>query len=229
MKILRISAMLMVTLFLFTLATFAAEFVPSIEIKDGPTLVDQDGAEDDTLLITPPSGKDDDNIHEDIVNNLDDALQDLEQALQDLIDNFDEIWDDITGGAPSDNAIISDVFDVRYESELGKDGDSTSVTFRVTVQDIEPEDLFVIITKPYGENAWRRVNFTIDEDGIIRIEGDTKSAYAIIRDKTALPTQGPDGPATAAVEYFVPAIVGIVVFGIAAAFCIVKITKRNVA
>ena len=232
MKILRFSAMLIAVMLLFTLVAFAAEFVPSIEYKDGPTVVKPDettdpGTPDDELLVTPPSAGED--AHDDIRDNLEDAMEALEEAIQDLVDNFDKIWEDITGDAPTENAIITDVFDVRYESELGKDDDGVTLSFDVTVQGIEPDDIFLIITKPYGENAWRIVNYTINEDGVITIEGTTKAAYAIIKDKAALPPVGPDGPATGVPEYLLPAVAGVVVFGTAAIFCIRKITKREEA
>ena len=231
MKFLRIFAILIVTALLFTLVASAAEKVPSIEIKPAPeTVVDPDATtgedgEKDDLIITPPADKDD--ADEDVKENIDDALEDLEKALQDLIENFDQIWEDVTGDAPPENAIITDVFDARYESEVGEEGEGVTITFDVKVQGIEPDDIVIIITKPQGENAWRIVNYTLNEDGTITIEGDTKSAYAIIRDKAALPTDRPDGPPTAVVEYFVPAAVGIVVFGTIAAFCVVKLTKKR--
>ncbi len=231
MKALRFAAMLMLAMFIFTMTAFAA-FVPSIEAIDSPELVDDpDRTEDDGLIVTPVDHLDDEDKdpHEDIEDALNDAMEDLEDAIHDLIENFEEIWDDITDGAPIENAVISEVFDVRFPDELGIEGDGKEITFDIRAVGLEYGDSFIIIAKSSDEDGWEIVNYTIDENGIITIEGTSKTVYAIIRDSAEMPKDGPDGPATGVSEYLLPAIIGAAAFGLGAVFCVVKLGKRNAA
>lgn len=231
MKTLRIVAILMLAMFLFTMTAFAA-FVPSIEAIDSPNLVDDpDRTDDDDLILTPVDHLDDEDkdSHEDIEDALVGAMDDLEDAIHDLIESFAEIWDDITDGAPIENAVISEVFDVRFPDELGIEGDGGEITFDFKATGLEYGDSFIIIAKPSYEESWKVVNYTINENGIITIEGTSKTVYAIIRDSAEMPMDGPDGPATGVSEYLRPAIIGAVLFALGAVFCVVKIGKRNAA
>ncbi len=232
MKALRIVAMLMLAMFILTTTAFAATFVPSIEAIDSPEHIDDpDSTDDDDLIITPIDHLDDEDkdLHDEIEDALEDAVDDLEKAIEDLIDNFEDIWDDVTDGAPIENAIITEIFDVRHLHEIGTEEDGKEITFDIKAIGLEYGDSFIIIAKTYGEDGWHIVNYTIDENGIITIEGTTKTVYAIIRDSAEMPKDGPDGPATGVSEYLMPAIIGAVVFGLGAVFCLVKISKRNAA
>ncbi|MBQ8249176.1 MAG: hypothetical protein IJY93_04745 [Clostridia bacterium] len=232
MKALRIAAMLMLAMFIFTTTAFAATFVPSIEAIDSPEHIDDpDSTEDDDLIVTPIDHLDDEDkeVHDEIEDALIDAKEDLEKALEDLIENFEEIWDEITDGAPIENAVITEIFDVRHLHEIGIEGEGKEISFDIRAIGLEYGDAFIIIAKSSDGDGWKIVNYTIDENGIITIEGTSKTVYAIIRDSAEMPQDGPDGPATGVSEYLTPAIIGAVVFGLGAVFCLVKIGKRNAA
>ena len=232
MKTLRIATILLIVVSLFVMAANAVEFTPSVEFKDGPEIVDPTDPDDpkaseDELYITPVGRRDDEDLDEDIKENLTDAKNDLEgnDDWEDILDDFEDIWNEATDGAPIEHAIVSDIIDVRYKEDPDQDG-TVTIVFDMKIQGLDSDDLFVIIAKPEG-GVWTAVEYTISEDGIITITVDNKSVFAIIRDKSAMPDIGPDGPATGVSPYFAPAIAGIVFFGAAAVLCVKKIAKRT--
>ena len=88
MKKIRVIAALVLVLCIFGISAVAAPFAPSVGSKPAPTPVE------DIVIVTPSTNtelKD---------NNLSNVA------------NFAGEWKDATGGAPIDNAIVSDVFEV---------------------------------------------------------------------------------------------------------------------
>lgn len=232
MKAIRVFSVLLVIVSLFTLGTLAIEFTPSIERKDGPEVVEGD----DDLIITPLKEIYDVpvDIHEDIKVSLADAEKELgESEWHDIIEEFAKLWDAFTGGAPIEHAVISDIFDVRYESELGTDlTDGKPVTFSIKIQGLTADDLFMIITKAADEEGWKNIEYTIDENGVITISATSMSTFAVIRDNGAAPVvdpNAPDSPQTGVSPYLVPAVIGAVLFIGIAAVCVGKLTKRTAA
>lgn len=232
MKALRIATILLIVVSLFVITANAVEFTPSVEFKDAPEIVnpadpDDPKANEDELEITPVGRLGDEDIDEDIKENLTDAKNDLEgnDDWEDILDNFEDIWNEATDGAPIEHAIVSDIIDVRYKEDPDHDG-TVTIVFDMKLQGLDSDDLFVIIAKPEG-GVWAAVDYTISEDGIVTITVGNKSVFAIIRDKSAMPDIGPDGPATGVSPYFAPAIAGMVFFGAAAAVCVSKVVKRT--
>lgn len=172
MKNVRFLPILLATILLFTFVSGAAKFTPSIERKDGPVLMEE-VRENDKLIITPIAHvySDKHDVHEDIKENLKSAENDLRQkTISELIPNFEAIWTHFTGGAPIEHAVVSDIFDVRFESELTEAKKSgEEITFRVKIQGLTPEDKFILISRPHGEKEWQ-----IDE----RINVPESTVYA---------------------------------------------------
>lgn len=205
MKSIRILTTMCLVALLFLQAVYAVPFTPSIERKDGPELIV--GGEGDRLILTPIShlykGVD---LHEDIEESLTNAEGDLKtDDWYELVPNFPEIWDKSTGGAPLDHAVISDIFDARFESELSSgENKGKPVTFKIKIQGIGADDLFLILARPSDEEEWSVIDYTIDENGVITISDTSMSAFAVVKDNGAAPVvdpNGPQSPQTAVVTY----------------------------
>ena len=158
MKNTRVFAVLLATVLLFTFVCGAATFTPSIVRKEAPTLLEQP-LESDRLIITPIAHvySDQHDVHEDIEENLKAAETSLkEKTLSQIIRNFDLIWEKATGGAPLGHAVVSDIFDVRFESELDEEEmKGQEITFRVKIQGLDADDKFILISRPHGETEWQ--------------------------------------------------------------------------
>ena len=230
MKTIRISALAVLAIFLLSLGVGAINMTPSVEIKDGPELVE---GEDD-LIITPVKDvhDEDKDVHDDIEESLRDTVEELESKTWDEIyHEFDEKWHETTEGAPREHAVVSDIFDVRYEGELSTDGEGKTVTFKIKVQGIDKDDLFLIISRCSEKEDWKLVEYTIDENGVITITGSTKASYVIVSDNGSIPVIGPDdpiSPPTAVLDYF-PSALGIAFVAIIVAVSLVAASKKETA
>ncbi len=226
------AALLFAIIALFTVGTLALDFVPSIQYKDEPELIEGD----DGIIITPISDvyDDDVDVHEDIHIDLTDAEEELsgtewEELIKDLIDH----WKEITGGAPIENAVVSDIFDVRYEDELGRGlEEGRPFTIKIKIEGLNPGDDFIIVMKDTKDGEWKIVKYTMDENGVITITGTSMSVFAVIRDNyagAAVAPGAPDSPQTGVASYFVPAIAGAVLFGGAAFVLVRRLRSRTAA
>lgn len=197
MKALRITAIILAIMSLLTVGTFAIEFVESIYRKDGPEIIDG-GSDHDKLILSPIKElyRNPITIHEDIQKSLAEAEKQLGQSKdwQSLIADFAAKWEANTFGAPVENAVVSDIFDARYESELGVSGAGKNVEFRIKIQGITRSDYFMIVTKENSSDQWKVAEFWVDENDVITIKASTKSAFAVVRDNGAAPTVTPDAP-----------------------------------
>jgi len=228
MKMTRLTAIILAVITLLALAVSAVEFVPSIERKECPELIEHDG--DDQLIITPLSDAIEGEVHEDIEENLLAAYEELgDKDWQDLVENFAEEWKEFTGGAPITNAVVTDIFDARFLSELGADlSEGKTVTFKVKIQGITADDTFMIIAKAKGDEMWKIIEYSIDENGVITITAESMSAFAIVLDNEADPAVDPgDGPQTGVSKFFTPALIGIAVFAFIAVISVVMIAKKR--
>lgn len=226
MKKIRIIAALILSLCLFSMAVVAAPFTPSVEDKEGPTPVgDETVAEiydtedkvihevpKDELIITPLGDKDE--ADEDTKKDLEDAEKDLkDKGLTGLVPGFEDEWKGSTGGAPIDNAVISDIFDIRVIGESAeKFAEGTTIGFTLDVQGLDADDKFVIIRK--GATGWEVVEYTM-ENGNIRIKTDELGVFAIVRDSGAvvIDPNAPDSPQTGVADYTLPAVLGVALLG----------------
>lgn len=232
MKTLRITAIILAIMSLLTLGASAIEFVESIERKGGPEVV-SGGTDADALIITPvkeifsvPVV-----IHKDIEDNLKAAHKELgSNPWSRIIGDFAAQWEAFTGGAPEANAIISDIFDVRYTSELGAgNGIGKQVEFKVRIEGITHGDLFMIIAKDNTTGKWQILNYTIDEKNIITLNATTMTAYAVVRDNGAAPVidpNAPSSPQTGVDGYGIHTLIAAAVLG-GAAVCLGVIAKKR--
>ncbi len=131
MKTIRVLCVCLAAVMLFSLSALAVDFTPSAERKPAPELIDYTASEEHAthgkeLLVTPLAHLYDENIelHEDIERSLEEAKHELENLVwHDMVHDFHEHWDRVTGGAPIENAVVSDIFDVRFLCELGNENE----------------------------------------------------------------------------------------------------------
>ncbi len=232
-KTLRVLAVLLAVASLFVLTASATPFSPSIERKPGPTLMDEDV---NVLLVTPLAHlyREDIVLHEDIRNSLKKAEEQLKQdTWVDEVPGLAEAWKKATYGAPQDHIVITDIFDVRYRSELGSGKtEGEDLTFKLVFQDMTADDVFLIVGKTSEEEGWQVVDYVIRGDDVVIITSKSMSAFAVLRDSGLFPPttpDAPDSPHTAVSPYLIPAIAGALVFAAAAVFCVLKLRKRTEA
>ena len=227
MKKIRVIAAVVLALCLFSIAAVAAPFTPSAEDKKGPTVVGDDTVAEifdnedklihkvpkPELIITPIADKDK-APDEDIKNDLEEASKELkDKELTTLVPNFDKEWKDATGGAPINNAVISDIFDVRViGGSQEKFAEGGTIAFTLNVQGLDAKDKFVIIRK--GATGWEVVDYTMT-NGNIYIKTDELGVFAIVRDSGAvvIDPDAPDSPQTGLADYTLPVMLGVALLG----------------
>ena len=232
-----------------TVPTLATDFTPSREREESPELIEYKLEEIDTpcrKVYVIPYGR----IHlEDIFDgehlgiseaasnaidatvreSLEDAMKELKDRLiHHLVRDFDDAWTQITEGAPVENAIVSDIFEIILicsEAEALKTDEKITVSF--TVDGIGPDDKFLIVHKPTDSDEWIMEDYTIDENGVITMTVDKLSPFAIVKDCGAAPTPGKDSPQTGVTErsYTIEAISAVLL--IAGAVVIGKKFKKS--
>ena len=253
MKVLRIFTAIALVISMLAMPVFAAEFVPSIEIKDGPQIVDTEieGHEDCCILSLIPYKEvhdedmkviDHDIDHdieieelsafEDLIReNLDKAYEELtNHPLNDLVINFEEKWKEITDGAPVENAIVLDLFEtVLYCTRLQEFRTDATVTVSFTVDGLDAGDTFMIIHKPVGSEKWVIDEYTIDENGVITMKVDLLAPYAIIIDSGKPPVATEQSPQTGVSDNIMAAAsVGAVILAAGAVLIGKKLRKNTV-
>jgi len=87
----------------------------------------------------------------------------------------------------------------------------------------------MIITKDNGGDTWTVAEYSMDENGVITVTGNTKAAYAVVRDSEVHPKSDTESPKTGVSTYFVPAVIGVVLFGGVAVVCVKKLYRRTAA
>lgn len=249
MKAIKVIAAITLIASMLAMPVLAAEFVPSIEYKDGPQLV---GVQMEfetpcrTVLVIPYG-----NIHLDdildeellqieyatsedmeatIRESLTKALEELKyNPIHHLVTGFDEAWARATGGAPLENAIVHDLFEIVLicsEAEAFKTNEWVTVSF--TVDGIGPDDPFVIVHKPTGSDEWIVEEHTIDENGVITMTVEKLSPFAIITDSGEAPAATVTSPQTGVYESGIAAAIGAAVLGGCAVFFGKKFRKTTV-
>lgn len=252
MKKIRFLTALILMFSLLTVSALAADFIPSAERQDGPELVGKDDSTGkivvgtiynadgtvyrdvylEELIITSVWHLSDD-VDEAIKSTLLDAKNELEsKTWSEILADFGAQWKAVTNGAPVDNAIISDIFDVRLIDSLsGELISGRKLTFTIKAQGIDADTLFLLIHKPTGANGWKVENKTIDGQSVITITVESLSPFAVIKDTGAAPAVTPDAPdspqtGVEARSYVLP-VIGLVL--IAGAAVVVTKKVRNAA
>ena len=152
-----------------------------------------------------------------------DSLEELKDNLiHHLVPGFDEAWEKVTGGAPLDNALVHEIFEIVLicsQDQEFKTDEKLTVSF--TVEGIGPDDAFVIVHKPTGSDEWIVEEHEIDENGVITIHPDKLSPFAIIKDSGAAPVIDPDAPDSpqTGVEEGADRLAAALIGGTVLAFC----------
>ncbi len=250
MKAIKVFAALTLVAAMLAMPVFAAETVPSIEYKDGVQYVSADFGEDHAhcckLLIVPIFHVNLDEIIDEIEYNIDDdiseemegmirtslknALQELKSnSLEDIVDGFADAWVSLTGGAPLENAIVTDLFEVvRICSEEGVFQTEGSVAFSFKVDGIKAGDTFMIIHKPTGYDKWVVEEYTVDESGVITMTVDKLSPFAIVKDSGKAPVATVTSPQTGVTEFTaVATVLGMAALAVGGVVVGKKFRKTN--
>jgi len=185
-------AIVMLVALAVPVAAVTPGFVPSVEIKPGPSIVPQpgddgtpsygvivmpDGTEiplpEGAIIITPISGKDDAD---------EDTKKALEDAFQDLVDGFEDLLDKLVPGTTPDDIVITDIFHVDVTDDFNDfldEGGKLKVT-------IAPGSDIVNALKEY-KDAWTALlgNELVDNgDGTFTLIIDKNSVIALTKDVT---------------------------------------------
>lgn len=238
MKFLKVLISVILAAAMMVIPALATEFVPSIEVKDGIQIVDfeQQDPDDtcditcDTLLVIPYvhitydafldeieldiTADISEEMEEQIRQSLKAAYEELKNnPVQDITEGFEEAWNEATGGAPYDNIVVTDIFEIvlicGIDDILKTD---SKITIEFTVKGIDADDDFIIIHKPTGSDKWIVEEYTIDEDGVITMTVDKLSPFAIVADSGKKPSSDIDSPQTGVADYTVYAVVASIIF-----------------
>lgn len=220
MKLIRIITAMVLTITLLVVSVGADEFVASVGLKDSPRFyvqMDENGREYvgeiydengnfvsymylDELIITPYfyTEMEQYDIPEEVEKVLIAAWEELSVAgWTDLVAGFAEAWQAVTGGAPVSNAVIAEIFDVRYRSGLtGELYEGRRAVFFIEVDGITSEDLFVIGHKPSTTGQWGIEEYTIDGNNVIGISVNALSPFFIAVDNGEAPAVSGDAPSS---------------------------------
>lgn len=184
----KILAVLMVVAML-SVSAFAAEFTLSAEIKDGPEVIGDD------VVITPISKIDDPTTPPQTKEELKDAKDQLDNnKFEDLVPGFNDEWKEITGGAPVDNATVSDLIHVDLKDD--------SADFGVNFDGIDDDTKFVLVGLNHETGKWGIVDYTM-KDGVINLKLDANTSIAVVIDNGNPPAPGGDSPQTGASSFSV--------------------------
>lgn len=184
---------------------FAAEFTPSVEGKDAPTVtvqVDENGNEyvavvydgdgnvvqgvtADNLIITPVSQKDAASLE--ISTRLNEAYEQVKNAttLTDLTPEVGAVLMQMPTQVAVEDLVVRDLFDVSFDAEtenLLAEANRVTLTFKVTVSEGKP-----LIVLQYVDGVWKVIDparVIINADGTVSVTLDTAGtiAFATLKD-----------------------------------------------
>jgi len=204
MKALRILSTFLIAVILLSASVAAADFTPSVEVKPAPEVVTvtDDAGNPAAGVITAEDGTVSYITVEDIAvtakaDASDTVLEVIEAAadelaateLSDLIPDFADAWADVTGGAPVENAVVADVFDISADVEIPAGG---KLTITLAPQGITEDDIIIVLHK-VGD-TWKVEPHTRDGKGNIVTTVTSLSPFAIVKDSAAAPAADAEDP-----------------------------------
>lgn len=248
MKALKVFTAIILIVSMLAMPVIAAEFVPSIEVKRGTSLADyglDSEIPNQTVHIIPYSEIFSDDIIDEEGLGLDPAVSEameesirerLKSVMAELIDNlihhlvpdFEAEWERVTGGAPLENAIIHDLFEIVQictETDTIKTGNK--ITVSIQSHGIDADELFAIVYKPFDSEEWQVAEYTIDENGIITFVIDSRSTVAIVKDSGKAPAADVTSPQTGVEESGTAAAAMIAVVLAAGTAVVVKKLRKT--
>lgn len=221
---------------MMAISTAAVDFVPSREYYEPGTVVGKDPETGDDYVgkVTDGSNKVVEYLdEEDIIINFDKEDEDIKEGeenltnndIKDIVDNFEEEWKEATGGAPTENTGITNIFEVTVPEGTVEEGGKVEI--QITVDQITKDDNIVIIRK--DDDKWVVVEHTIDDNGVITVVIDDpngNSVFAIITDTTLDPTPGQDSPQTG-VEAYSVAVIACAAVLCGVAYIVIRKASKN--
>lgn len=254
MKAFRFFTAILLLLAVLTAAVSASDFVDSKELGEGPEQVgepdetgkkvvgyiyNEDGSlyrsiYEDELIVTPIMHvySDEISVAAEIEKTLLDAKAELDaNSWEKLIPSFPAVWENVTGGAPLEHAVLTELFDVRFVDSLsGVLTEGRSATFCIKVEGLEKDDLFVMMHKPSDSDAWKFEDWTMNDENVITVHVDKLSPFAIVEDSEQDPAgsgDAPDSPKTGVQTgaYLLP-ILGCALIALGAAYGIRRSAKH---
>lgn len=249
MKTFKLFTVALLVLSMLATAVGAVEFVPSAEREAPVVLVDSVKEEIDTpcrtVVVIPYEvihldeiddikklGLSEDGtekVSDEIRESLTAALQQLrDNSLETLVADFGAAWKAVTGGAPIENAVVSDLFEVALvcaEAEELKTDET--ITVIVKAYNIDADDKFLVIHQPASTGEWIVEEYTVNEDGNIVMTLDELSPFAIIKDSEKEPSTDKDSPQTGVTETTAGAAAMAVILAAGAVLCAKKLKKTT--
>lgn len=217
MKALKVFIAITLIASMLSLVVGAAEFVPSAERPQNYEVVEvqSEGNKDTRKLVIIPFhmmhndeliDQDYHELHDEAYDEITEQIREsLKKAVADLEDNlvhhlvpgFDKIWEEVTGGAPLENHIVYDIFEVAWicSDEQAMITDE-KISFSFKVDGITKDDKIIIVHKPTDSEQWIIEEHEIDENGVITVHADKLSPFAIIKDSGKAPTTDVQSPQT---------------------------------
>lgn len=118
----------------------------------------------------------------------------LNGDLTEIIDNFADEWENRVG-SPIENVHLVKVFDACVDEATAQHfAEGRTILFDVKLDNLDPDDKFVVIAKERGAEKWTVVEYTINEEGEIGLEMDICTTFAILADSAANPVIDEDTP-----------------------------------
>ncbi len=239
-----ILAMVMLVVCTFSVSAAGNDFVPSIEIKPGPGIVENpaesgnggiiimpDGTEVivpvSEIIITPiaQAGEADDHIRQ----ALEEAFADINGAssVADIIGGLQGILDQIADGVVAEDLVISDLFHVDLTGDYAKyveEGGTLTITFSAS------SDVAVALSKIGG--AWSAVygdSVILNADGSITMTINSIGVYAFLKNAAQVDVD-PEDPGvsspTTGYDFTTGVVIAVVLFAASAAL-FVAYKKQN--
>ncbi len=194
-----VMALLLIATLSVTVLAAPSDFVPSVQMKPGPSIVEQetiDGVPGAAIIVMPdgrevavPEGSivitpigDKDKADDETKKALEDAFNKIQNAesLEDLMDGLQDILDQIANGTDVKDLIITDLFHVGLDgeySELLEDGGELRVR-------LDGQDGLIAALKQNGDK-WSAIYgdmFVDNGDGTYTLIIKDLGVYAFFRD-----------------------------------------------
>ncbi len=212
MKTLKVLVATVLLVAMIAVPAVAATYVPSVEREGVVTLVSAETSADNRAVVIVPYEDIslDDFIDEASLGITADAAEAIEDAVREslqkaqvdlslsdmskLVSGFASAWDKNANGAPTENAVAGDLFEiVLIDTETGKMVTDEKVT--VSFKPSDAVENFVVICKHTGDDTWTVEDHSV-KDGVITVALDKLSPFAIAEDNGAAPASDIPSPQT---------------------------------
>ena len=142
------------------------------------------------------------------------------------VSGFSAAWEDVTGGAPASNAVVTDVFEVSVSGDAAAAlTGGAEITFSVKVSGLSLGDDFVVL---YNNGGWKVADAVLTSGGDLKITATAGGTFIVVGDNGALPPQLPTkSPATGVALLSSVAMLGIALCGTTAIAAGKKLSKRE--